>query len=287
MTFRTLINTDALAKNIQNKDWVIIDCRFSLADPDAGIKAYRKNHIPNARYADLDKDLSSAVTESTGRHPLPDFSRFTRKLGQWGISNHSQVVVYDDAGAAFAGRLWWLLHCLGHNNVAVLDGGIKHWQQQHRVLTTTIPVTDKKSFRPYLNNSLWLSTETVQEHLENESITLLDARSAERYNGEHEPIDPVAGHIPGALNRDFQLNLDHQGLFLKAGKLREQFCSLIGDRPAEKIVHMCGSGVTACHNLLAMEIAGLSGSKLYPGSWSEWITDKSRAIATKAISSAE
>lgn len=280
MTYTTLISAQTLHQHLNHPDWIIVDCRFSLADAEAGAKAYRHGHIPNARYADLDKDLSSAISDFTGRHPLPNFALLANKLGDWGISNTSQIVAYDDAGGAFAGRLWWLLRCLGHDNVAVLDGGIKHWQKQGLPITTTLPKVKPATFRPYLNEAAWLNALQVQNGVARNAICLLDARTPERYRGEQEPIDPIAGHIPYALNRAFQLNLDSNGLFLSTDKLREQFKQLIGAAAPEHVVHYCGSGVTACHNLLAMEHAGLTGSKLYAGSWSEWIRNKNRAIAT-------
>jgi len=279
MTYTTLISTATLQQQLNNPHWVIIDCRFSLADTEAGAKAYRHGHIPNARYAGLDKDLSSAISDFTGRHPLPNFALLAKKLGNWGITNTSQVVAYDDAGGAFAGRLWWLLRCMGHDKVAVLDGGLKQWQKQGLPITTTLPTIKPVTFRPYLNEAAWLNALQVQDSLARKAICLIDARTPERYRGEQEPIDPVAGHIPYALNRAFQLNLDSNGLFLSAEQLREQFNRLIGPTAPEQVVHYCGSGVTACHNLLAMEHAGLTGSKLYAGSWSEWIRNKNRAVA--------
>ncbi len=279
MTYTTLVSATTLHQHLDNPKGVIVDCRFSLANSEAGGYAYRHGHIPQARYAHLNDDLSSSITNFTGRHPLPDFALLAKKLGAWGITNDSQVVVYDDAGGAFAGRLWWLLRCLGHDKVAVLDGGIQHWQKQGFSLTTTLPRIKPVTFRPYLNTALWLNASQVQNSLAKKSICLIDARTPERYRGEQEPIDPVAGHIPHALNRPFQLNLDSAGLFLSADPLSKHFKQLIGSTPPEQVVHYCGSGVTACHNLLAMEQAGLTGSKLYPGAWSEWIRDKNRAVA--------
>lgn len=279
MNYNTLISATALQQQLNNPDWIIVDCRFSLSQADAGSYAYRHGHLPNARYAHLNKDLSSMATDYTGRHPLPDFRILAKKLGNWGISNNNQVVVYDDAAGAFAGRLWWLLRCLGHKNVALLDGGIQHWQQQSYPITTTLPKPKATVFRPYLNSANWLEANQLENLLARKSIFLIDARTPERYAGKHEPIDPVAGHIPGAVNRPFQLNLNPKGLFLSAEQLREQFNQLIGTIKPEQVVHNCGSGVTACHNLLAMEYAGLTGSKLYAGSWSEWIRNKNRAIA--------
>ncbi len=278
MTYTTLISAAALAEHINDSNLIIIDCRFSLADSEAGAKSYRMGHIKNARYAHLDKNLSSKKNNTTGRHPLPDFNLLVKKLGQWGITNKSQVVVYDDASGAFASRLWWLLHCLGHQAVAVLDGGIAQWQQ---ALSTKLPNIKEKTFRAYLDPSSWLIAAEISNALANKSIQLIDARTAIRFSGEQELIDPIAGHIPGAVNRNFQLNLNNNGVFLDQNTLREQFSTVLSSHSPEQTVHMCGSGVTACHNLLAMEYAGLSGSKLYAGSWSEWITNQNRSIATK------
>jgi thiosulfate/3-mercaptopyruvate sulfurtransferase len=278
MTYNTLISAETLNSNSNQANWAIVDCRFSLANTAQGRNAYQHGHIPNARYAHLDNDLSSQITDFTGRHPLPDFRVLAEKLGALGISNNSQVVVYDDAGGAFAGRLWWLLrHWFGHDNVAVLDGGIQAWQKQFD-LVTTLPKVKPTIFRPYLNDSQCLTALEVQNALAQKKICLIDARTPERYRGEVEPIDVVAGHIPYALNRPFQLNLDKAGFFLPIEKLRLKFQTLIGDTKPENVVHYCGSGVTACHNLLAMEYAGLKGSKLYAGSWSEWIRNQNRPI---------
>jgi len=280
MIYSTLISSERLAQQINNPNWIIIDCRFSLTDSEAGAKAYRMSHIKNARYAHLDNDLSSRITCTTGRHPLPNFNSLVKKLGHWGIANNSQVIIYDDANGAFASRLWWLLRCLGHELVAVLDGGISHWQQP---LTTILPKITAKTFRPYIDHSCWLNSTKINNHLASQTIRLIDARTAERFRGEQEPIDPVAGHIPHAINRAFQLNLSHTGLFLEPDELKQQFSELLGRFTSAQTVHMCGSGVTACHNLLAMEYAGLLGSKLYAGSWSEWITDKNHTITPPII----
>jgi len=281
MIYTTLISASQLHQNLNNPNWIIIDCRFSLAYYDAGHFAYRHGHIPHARYADLNKDLSAQPTELIGRHPLPDFNLLAKKLGTWGINDQTQVVAYDDAGGAFAGRLWWLLRCLGHEKVAVLNGGIQHWQKLDYALTTILPRTNPSVFRPYLDCSNWLNAHQVENHLAKKDICLIDARSPERYRGEQEPIDPVAGHIPQALNRPLSLNLDKQSLFLSPEALAEQFNALLGTVPPSQVIHYCGSGVTACHNLLAMEYAGLKGSKIYAGSWSEWIRNKNRGIATE------
>jgi thiosulfate/3-mercaptopyruvate sulfurtransferase len=280
MTYTTLIPANELQQQLDKPNIVVIDCRFSLADTEAGFKAYRHGHIPNARYSHLDRDLSSRITAFTGRHPLPNPSAFVNKLGEWGIANTTQVVAYDDAFGAFAGRIWWLLHTMGHDNVAVLDGGFNHWKKLGLPITAVLPKIKPTQFRPYPAGKLQLSAIEVQNGLARNIICLIDARTPERFNGEQEPIDPIAGHIPGAINRPFQLNLGDDGLFKPGEILSEEFHRLIGNHRPEQVVHTCGSGVTACHNLLAMEVAGLRGSKLYPGSWSEWIRDKNRPVAS-------
>ena len=279
MAYTTLISATELAANLDNPNWVIFDCRFSLADSSTGAKAYRQSHVPGARYADLNQHLSSPVKSYTGRHPLPNFTVLSKQLGLWGVNNRNQVVVYDDAGGAFAGRLWWLLRTLGHEQVAVLDGGIQYWRKQNHPITTVLPKITPSQFRGYLDQKQWLNAIEVENGLASNRITLIDARTPERYQGLQEPIDPVAGHVPKALNRPFQLNLDKAGLFLSPTQLKNQFQALTGLRNPKQIVHMCGSGVTACHNLLAMEVAGLRGSKLYAGSWSEWITNSNRTVS--------
>ncbi|MBW6453801.1 MAG: sulfurtransferase [Methyloprofundus sp.] len=280
MSFTTLISPEDLVNNLHQSNWFIFDARFNLADTQAGATAYRHGHIANARYAHLDRDLSSVITSFTGRHPLPDVNTLIHKLGAWGVSNSSQIVIYDDASGAIAGRFWWLLRYLGHENVAVLDGGLACWQKQGRPITTHLPKPTPTSYRPNINGAMLINAQTLEQQLAKNSIKLIDARAAERFQGKVEPLDPVAGHIPKALNRPFSLNLDAQGRFLPAAALQQQFRALIGTTSATQVIHMCGSGVTACHNLLAMEIAGLTGSKLYAGSWSEWIRNKNRAIAS-------
>jgi len=282
MNYTTLVSADLLSSHLDRPDWVVFDARFSLADADAGLKAYRQGHLPGARYIHLNEDLSSAVRSYTGRHPLPDFAVLARKLGAWGVNHRSQVVVYDDAGGAFAGRLWWLLRVMGHDKVAVLDGGLKQWQRLGLPLTTHLPRLTPQAFRCYLDDGRWLNASQVEDGLASRRCCLIDARTQERFQGLQEPIDPVAGHIPKALNHPFQANLDAQGLFLPPARLKRQFENLIGHYAPEQVVHMCGSGVTACHNLLAMEVAGLKGSKLYAGSWSEWITNANRSVCCNA-----
>ena len=284
--YSTLISTDALNENFHKADWVVFDCRSSLIDHDAGLRAYTEGHIPNAFFCDLEKDLSSPISETSGRHPLPDFDLLIKKLEHWGVDNQTQVVVYDDMGGALAVRLWWQLRTFGHHKVAVLNGGIPQWLKEGKMLSQDIPkLADSAglSFTAKVDKNAWLSTAQLEENLSTKAYTVLDARTPERYRGESEPIDTVAGRIPYSLNRAFQLNLDDSGLFLDTKTLHQQFELILKQVPAqspENIVHLCGSGVTACHNMLAMEIAGLSASKLYAGSWSEWIRDRNRPIAT-------
>ena len=281
MSYTTLISASALHQQLNKKaDVIVIDCRFSLSDANAGAYAYRHGHLPNARYAHLEQDLSSAISSYTGRHPLPDFRLLAKKLGRWGVHNSSQVVAYDDANGAFAARLWWLLRNLGHENVAVLDGGLADWQRQGLPLTTQLPAIKTTTFRAYPNSQPWLTALEVENGLATKNVCLIDARATERYLGLQEPIDPVAGHIPGAKNHPFMRNLDQNGKFLPPNVINQHFQLVIGSLLPENVVHYCGSGVTACHNVLAMEYAGLKGSRLYVGSWSEWITNKNRAVTS-------
>jgi thiosulfate/3-mercaptopyruvate sulfurtransferase len=227
--------------------------------------------------------LSGAITPTSGRHPLPDPGLLANKLGLWGVDHDKQVVVYDDSFGSMAVRLWWLLRWLGHDAVALLDGGFPAWQRQGRELSAEIPVIRPAEFHPAPDNSLWVDSGAVLGALQQERL-IIDARPEERFSGLFEPLDKVAGHIPGSLNAPFEDNLDMRGNFLKAEELRAQYESLLHGTPSREVIHMCGSGVTACHNLLALEIAGLPGGKLYVGSWSEWITDPSRPIVQRKTS---
>lgn len=277
--YTTLIDAATLQASYNEPDWVVLDCRFNLADPLAGERAYREGHIPGSFFLDLDQDLSSAITPQSGRHPLPDAQQLGDKLAAMGISKATQVIVYDDCSGMMAGRSWWLLRWLGHPQVALLDGGLQAWQQQGGMLENSSPETLAKAFVPVVDQTATVTTETLQNSRLGSAIYLVDARAAERFTGEVEPIDPVAGHVPGAINRPLMDNLQ-AGLFKKPEDLRAEWLQLLGDAPAADVVHMCGSGVTACHNLLAMEVAGLSGSRIYPGSWSEWIRDPANPVAT-------
>jgi thiosulfate/3-mercaptopyruvate sulfurtransferase len=274
----TLVTPEQLATQLES--WVVIDCRFSLADTSYGRRVYTDGHISGARYAHLDDDLSSPKTATTGRHPLPDLAAFCAKLGAWGITPDTQVVVYDDSFGSMAVRLWWLLRGLGHQKVALLDGNFPKWTREKRPVDTAEPVVVAAVY-PIPAKVEWGVDAAVVEAMRTSPVhRLIDARPEMRFSGEIEKVDPVPGHIPGAINWVFEENLDLDGTYLPAGELREQYETLLAGVSPENVVHTCGSGVTACHNVLAMEIAGLSGSRLYPGSWSEWITDPTRPVAT-------
>ena len=275
----TLVPAYSLTARLGDDAWVVCDCRHDLADTDAGHRAYAESHIPGARFVHLDQDLSAPMTGRNGRHPLPDPERFAGRLGELGIGNGSQVVAYDASGGFCAARLWWMLRWLGHEAVAVLDGGWDAWRKAGSPVTEAVP--DMKPARFVRGSSLVhaVTAGEIARDLGTWQRRLLDARSPDRYRGENETLDPVAGHIPGAVNRFFKLNLDEAGGFKPPAALRQDFEAMLGAVAPSEVVHYCGSGVTACHNLLAMEIAGLTGSCLYPGSWSEWCADPSRPVA--------
>lgn len=279
MDYRTIISADELHRALRDPALVIFDCRHELMNPDAGARAYAQSHIPGARFAHSEKDLAGPKSGRNGRHPLPDPQTFMAWLGGQGVDGGKQVVAYDFAAGSAGARLWWMLRWVGHERVAVLDGGWEGWVKAGLPVTAESPRVTAAAFagqpRP-----VWVDVEFVQAHLTDPSVVVLDARSAERFKGLTEPIDPVAGHIPGARNRLFKDNLDADGQFKPAGELRQAFTALLAGARPDQVVHQCGSGVSACSNLLAMEIAGLNGSRLYPGSWSEWVADPSRPIAT-------
>ncbi|MBD3610330.1 MAG: sulfurtransferase [Gammaproteobacteria bacterium] len=279
MDLHILIDSKQAAEVIDQADYCFIDCRFNLANPDEGMQQYQQSHIPGAIYAHLDRDLSGPLSNHTGRHPLPHIESLSKTLSNWGITNQTSVIIYDQSNGMFASRLWWLLRWLGHSKVAVLDGGFAEWQKQGRAVATDIPTVEASTFVPQPQTG-WICSADEIPALQQQDNLLLDARAAERYRGEVEPIDPIAGHIPGALNYPLTDNLDENGLFKTADTIRQQFVRIINNHHSEQVYHYCGSGVSACHNILAMEYAGLHGSKLYPGSWSEWIRDVARPIAT-------
>jgi thiosulfate/3-mercaptopyruvate sulfurtransferase len=280
MYINTLVTTEDLALHLDDPDWIVLDCRFTLTDSAAGRQAYLKNHIPGARYVHLDDDLSAPITAASGRHPLPDPQAFAEKLCKLGVGINKQVVVYDDSFGAMAVRAWWMLRWLGHPGVALLDGGYPKWLREQRPLTAELPELGKGQCACLPEPTQIVSAAEVLYAANSGEQLIIDARPERRFSGEFEPLDPVAGHIPGSINWPFDENLDMDGTYLPPEALRENFQALLKGRPAWQVIHSCGSGVTACHNLLAMEIAGLPGSRLYPGSWSEWIRDPSRPIAT-------
>jgi thiosulfate/3-mercaptopyruvate sulfurtransferase len=274
----TLISTGELARHLADPEFVVVDCRHNLTDAGAGELAYRAAHLPGAHFLHLDRDLSGAKTGRNGRHPLPEIGTLAATLGRIGIDASKQVVAYDQNGGMWASRLWWLLHWLGHDRAAVLDGGVDKWLAEGRPLTAELPVARAARFVPQSPGPT-ASADEILHHLDNGMLTVLDARAPERYHGDMEPIDPVAGHIPGAINRPYAVNLTEQGTFKPAQALRHEFDAQLAGREPGSVVHQCGSGVTACHNVLAMAVAGLPGSRLYPGSWSEWVSDPSRPVA--------
>jgi thiosulfate/3-mercaptopyruvate sulfurtransferase len=281
MNYTTLLDIATVKAHLHDPDWVVVDCRFTLTDPDAGRRAYQESHIPGARYAHLDTDLSSPITPTSGRHPLPDPAGLAHTLGQWGVNAKTQVVACDEMGGMLAAaRLWWLLRWLGHGAVAVLDGGLAAWRSAGLPLTAEPPAVQPVVFTAQPDDRQWLNTEQVLTRSPAELV--VDARSAARFRGDRGIIDPVAGHIPGAASLPTESNLSPDGHFLPATELRARFDAVLNGRAPARVIHSCGSGVTACHNLLAMEVAGLGGSRLYPGSWSEWIRDPARPVATGA-----
>lgn len=275
MTYTTLITTAQLAERLNDPSFVIVDCRFKLEDVEAGRRAYVEAHIPGAVYAHLDYDLSGWKTGANGRHPLPSTQLMIATFSAWGIDSNSQVVAYDDAGGGMgAARLWWMLKYMGHDNVAVLDGGWQAWLAEGGGSESGIVMRTPTEFAGQPREEMRRDADTLG------NLTLFDSRAAARYRGEEEPIDRVAGHIPGAKHFFWGGTLDIDGHMLPPDKLREKFQVLFGDTPPHRCVFYCGSGVSSAQNILALEIAGLSGAKLYPGSWSEWSSDPARPIAT-------
>ena len=279
MSYKTIISAKDLIKNMNNENFIIFDCRCDISDSSYGIDAYNEGHIENSIFVDIDHDLASEKTADSGRHPLPDPELFSEKLSQWGMNNNKQAVIYDDAGGAFAGRMWWILKWLGHSDVAVLDGALGAWMSAGGKLTSKNTIFERAVFETNLNDSLHVSIKDVEDAQYKMNKLIIDARSKERYLGIKDPVDPIAGHIPGAISHPLGKNLDKNGYFKSPEELRHNFIKLIGDTASSDIISMCGSGITACHNILALEISGIKNVSLFVGSWSEWITDKSRPIA--------
>jgi len=272
MAYTTLVDTGQLETHLSA--WRLFDCRHDLAKPQLGEQQYREAHIAGALFAHLDRDLSAPKTGDNGRHPLPDRGAFIAWLGQQGLEPGDQVVCYDGGSGAMAARLWWMLRWVGHQAVAVLDGGLAKWLREGRPTTPEVPRFAHSSYPVRPSAARAVDVNALESRTE--ELLLLDARAPARFRGEHEPIDPVAGRIPGARNRFSNDNLSTEGIFKKPELLGDEFRAVLGDRAAEEVVSYCGSGVAACHNLLAMEIAGLRGGRLYAGSWSEWVADPAR-----------
>jgi thiosulfate/3-mercaptopyruvate sulfurtransferase len=285
LTYHTLISTSELARHLDDPAFIVVDCRHNLVDVETGERAYRAGHIPGARFMHIDRDLSGAKTGRNGRHPLPDPAALATKLGRAGIDASKQVIAYDQNAGMWASRLWWLLRWLGHDAVAVLDGGLDKWLAEGLPTDGREPAPQAAAFMPKVSLPVAAADE-ILHHLDDGVLLVLDARAPERYRGEVEPMDPVAGHIPGARNRPYTDNLAPEGMFKPAAVMRAEFEALLGGKSPSIVVHQCGSGVTACHNVLAMALAGLPGSRLYPGSWSEWIADPARPVARESADAA-
>jgi thiosulfate/3-mercaptopyruvate sulfurtransferase len=275
-----LVSVEQLRGHLHDARWCIVDVRHDLFDTEAGIRAYQAAHIPNAVFAGIDTQLSGKKTGFNGRHPLPPRDELVETFRGWGINSDTQLVAYDAQGGQFASRLWWLARWLGHARVALLDGGWPKWLNDTHLSSQQLPKKTRGNFTASESLMPLATVDQVLHSLDNQDRMLLDARTAERYRGEQEPIDPVAGHIPGARNRPWQQNLNPDQTFKSARELRSEFETLLNQRTPDQITHQCGSGVTACHSVFAMELAGLPGSALYGGSWSEWIADPARPVAT-------
>jgi len=279
MEWTTLVSAEALKEEFESPQLAIVDCRFDLREPAAGERAFALGHVAGAVYAHLERDLSDLSRSGRGRHPLPDAERFCATLGRWGVSPSHQVVAYDGRDGAMAARLWWMLRMLGHTRVAVLEGGLDAWLRIGGRMEAGSARVRPATYKARFNVRKIVSTAVLAARLANRGTTLIDARARERFRGELEPLDPVAGHVPGALNRPYIENLREDGHFKPASALHGEYERLLAGRDPADVVLMCGSGVTACHNLLAMEHAGLRGASVYAGSWSEWCGDPGRPVA--------
>jgi thiosulfate/3-mercaptopyruvate sulfurtransferase len=281
LAFTTIISTSDLAAHMADPRWAIVDCRFQLADVVWGEREYAAAHIPSAVYAHLDRDLSGMITGTNGRHPLPEATALADTFGRLGIATDKQVVAYDQDSGMFASRLWWLLRWMGHEAVAVLDGGFAAWTAEGRPVVAADAddnVPEPARFTGSPRSDMTVDVADVESRFRGRNSLLVDARAPERYRGEVEPLDRVPGHIPGAVNSFFQRNLDDRGRLRSSDELRQQWSEVLGGLPADRVICYCGSGVQACHNLLALERAGMKGAKLYPGSWSEWSSDPTRPV---------
>ena len=281
MTHTLLVSTHDLATHLDDPDWIIFDCRFLLSQPDEKEKYYLKAHIPGAVYAHLDRDFSAPIIPGqTGRHPLPTPEEAARRFGVMGIGPGMQVVAYDDQGGSLAAvRLWWMLRWLGHEAVAVLDGGWQAWLEEDLPVRGGVETRPPQTLIARPRSGLYVTSDEVEQLRRDPGYRLVDVRAGERYRGEVEPIDPVAGHIPGALNAPYTNNLNEEGKFRLPSELRENYAALLGDTPTGRVIFYCGSGVTSIHSILALQLAGLGEARLYAGSWSEWIASRQRPVA--------
>lgn len=278
--FKYLIGVDELRPQLGQPTWRVLDCRFDLMQPETGRAEYGQGHIPGAQYANLDRDLAGPVSKSTGRHPLPSTTAFAQTLGDWGIDNVSQVVVYDHGNGAIAARLWWMLKWVGHEQIAVLNGGYTAWQEAGFEVSDSTEFARRTKFRAVADSGLFVTTdELVQSIIADNAPLIVDARGRARFAGKFEPIDTVAGHIPGAVNHPFSESIDANGGWKSRDQLRDGWAPILGGDSDQPWVSMCGSGVTACHLALSVGVAGLPQPRLYVGSWSEWIRDPGRPIA--------
>jgi thiosulfate/3-mercaptopyruvate sulfurtransferase len=279
MKYTTFIRPEDLLAYTDAPDWAIIDCRFDLQDTSAGERAYRKAHIPGAIYAHLDRDLSAPRTGINGRHPLPSIENMVAQFNQWGIGSQTQVVAYDSRGGGFAARIWWMLRYLGHDAVAILEGGFPAWERAGYPISHGKEERSPAHFKARVRPEMRIDINELHTNLGEYSGRLIDSRAPERYRGEEEPLDPVAGHIPGAINRFWAASLDEGDGLLPEETLSQSFSALLGDKEPGDLIVYCGSGVTGCFNLLVMEHMGLTGARLFPGSWSEWCADTDRPVA--------
>ena len=278
--YSSLISPKIVQENLENPKWRFFDCRFDLNKPDQKQAEFKISHLPGSSYINLDYDLSiPQILGKTGRHPLPGIKELTNSFSLWGIDSSIQVVVYDDFSGAHASRFWWMLRWLGHDAVAVMDGGWNRWINQNRPMSTKIFSTEPRAFRAYPRDHWCVNAEKVMENINVSEVCILDARSGERFRGENETLDPVGGHIPGAVSAPFSENLNADGNWKSNSELKKMYLDLLDGSSVEKSISYCGSGITACHNILAMSHAGLGFSRLYPGSWSDWINDPLRPVS--------
>jgi thiosulfate/3-mercaptopyruvate sulfurtransferase len=277
---KTLVSPSVVAQHLQDPSWVVVDCRFDLTNPARGEELYREGHIPGARYADLDRHLSGAKTGANGRHPLPGSDEIIRHFSELGIGPHSQVIAYDADSGMYAARLWWMLRWMGHDAAAVLDGGLARWRRDGHPVRGGVESSTPGNFKGAPRPGWRLTAADVLAGLGSPHRLLVDARTNERFRGINETLDPVGGHIPGAANYFFQQNLKEDKTFKSPEELKSQWAPVLKGHDAKEVVMYCGSGVTACHNLLALEHAGVHGARIYAGSWSEWSADPSRPVAT-------